>query len=511
MTSSERRPNVLLVMTDQHNVRATGWHPCGAVATPNLVQLAESGVRFDQAHVPHPLCVPSRVSFWTGTYPHDHGARHNESRLSPELPNFARLFADAGYELALFGKNHCFGPEDRQRFDTWFEADHRGLVDEKNVEGDAFRQWMATQPWRGDTLYAGVCPLEREACPTWQIGSRAAEFVASRQPAGRPFLAWVSFPDPHNPLQAPEPYASRYRPEDVALPPLEPGELATKPERQRAYAELQGYAAAGDERFRELLARYYGMVEFVDDALGLVLQALRRSGQERETVVVFTADHGEYAAEHRMMGKSSALYDCLTRVPLVVSWPGALPQGRVVEDLVSTIDVMPTLAHLAGLTPAATSRGQVLPLRGDESPRDAVFSEFGAGGPAVTVDVVREVLASSPDRRTATTRTIRAREAEGRAKSVRTSRWRYVYDPLDPVDELYDLQTDPWELTNLARDPDCAEVVQQMRRRLLDWSIATEDALPVPLFFDLDSRTSTPKATMTTAPDEAPQYAARPA
>jgi arylsulfatase A-like enzyme len=195
-----------------------------------------------------------------------------------------------------------------------------------------------------------------------------------------------------------------------------------------------------------------------------------------------------------MLAKSNAFYDCLTRVPLLFSWPGHLPAGERHPELVSTIDVMPTILQLAGVPLPDDGRGihgrQLPGTPGAPPARDSIFAEYGAGGPAVTLEMIRRLYPPG------TTRPInpllREREGQGHAKMVRTLRWKYTHDTLGEADELYDLESDPWELTNLlapppdrppgqARDLRYADVVGELRLRLVDWCLETEDARPVPL------------------------------
>jgi arylsulfatase A-like enzyme len=296
---------------------------------------------------------------------------------------------------------------------------------------------------------------------------------------------WVSIPDPHTPLQVPQPYASKYPPDSVPLPPWRDGELETKPERQRVFSHLLHYDDLRPDDVRSAAGIYYGMIDFVDERVGVLLDALERLGLRQDTVVVFTSDHGDYLGEHHLLGKSNAFYDCLTRVPLLVSWPGHLPEGVRRPELVSTIDVLPTLLSLAGVALPEGVQGQRLPgTPGAPPPREAVFSEYGAGGPAVTMDVARRRC--PPGRPRYVPPLLREREGEGHAKMVRSGHWKYTHDVTSSgqSDELYDLAADPWELTNLAGDRRYADVVAGLRLTLLDWLMETENARPVPLYYE---------------------------
>jgi choline-sulfatase len=197
------------------------------------------------------------------------------------------------------------------------------------------------------------------------------------------------------------------------------------------------------------------------------------------TIVVFCSDHGDFSGEHGMISKGGVFYDCLTRVPLILSCPSLIPQDRVDESMVNLIDIVPTLFRLQDSPVPAYMHGQPLPTITEASPREETFSEYGAGGRPFS----REELKGLPKPYGSRTifQSLQHREAEGRRKMVRTRAWKYVHDPMGDLDELYDLKTDPWELRNRIDDPSCEGIISDLSRRLLEWSIRTEDARPVPL------------------------------
>jgi arylsulfatase A-like enzyme len=261
------------------------------------------------------------------------------------------------------------------------------------------------------------------------------------------------------------------------------------------------YASLTEAQIRFRVSIYYGMIRFIDDAVGRMLDALARRGLTNDTIVVFTSDHGDYAGEHRLTDKSSTFVDAMTRVPLIVAWPGHLPAGAVDRHPVSLLDVMPTCLGLAGIDRPDGIDGRMLPGTGDDPPREAVFSEYGAGGPRLSVEDALRLLDTPWERETPAVPILRWREAEGHPKMVRWEHYKYVYDPIDRVDELYDLAADPWELTNVAGDPAYAEARRAGRDRLLDWSLRTEGGRPTPLYFDPTSarNTTTPFVPARTA------------
>jgi arylsulfatase A-like enzyme len=483
------RPNILVVMTDQQKASAIRMYGNPDVPTPSLERLAASGIRYDQCYTPHPLCVPARVSFWTGLWPHRHGSRTNEILMRPEEDDFARHLRDVGYRTALFGKDHCF-PLDRETalFDDRYVFTHSG-PDDPDPRIAEVTQWIRSGSREGDGasfLGARVNPHDPEFCPTAILARRTVRFLEEHQQQwpDQPFCAWVSIPDPHGPLQCPEPYASMHPPESITLPPWRDDDLDGKMERLRVFRTLLGYDRLSEDTIRRRMSIYYGMIRFVDDAVGQILDALDRLGLRDDTIVVFTSDHGDYVGEHRLTDKSSTLLDPMTRIPLLVSWPGHVPAGAVDGHPVSLIDVMPTCLALAEVEGPSGIDGQSLPVAGADPPREAVFSEYGAGGPRLRLADLPRFAAQPWQADSPAIPLLRWREAEGHPKMVRIDRWKYVFDPMDEVDELYDLEADPWELSNLASDPAHAGTRARMRALLLDWSIRTEGARPTPLYFD---------------------------
>lgn len=491
------QPNILLIMADQ--LKATASHLYGSTFchTPAMERLANEGTRFEHAFTPHALCVPARVSLWTGQYPHTHGSRRNETLMPAYAQHAFRLWHAAGYHAGLIGKNHCFEhPDDLALFDTWCEISHSGLPAGTSTRGmswfrpveaitaaHAVRRHMPQQtPQFG---YATTdFPLEDYS--TGLVAGQTVRFLEAHQ--HRPFALWVSFPDPHTPYETPERYAAMFPPDKIELPPWRAGEFDDAPERNRVLYEMLGLDNVPPAEVYNVLAVYYGMVRFLDDGLGQILDALDRLELRERTIVVFCADHGDFAGEHHMMRKGGLFYDCLTRVPLILSWPGHIPAGRVDDSMANLIDIVPTLLHLQGLETPRSMQGAPLPrsMQGlplptvtNAPPREATFAEYGAGGPPFTLADLAAL--PEPYGLKASKASLQWREAEGRRKMVRTRNWKVVHDPLGDKDELYDLANDPWELTNVIDDPTHSVIIADLRLKLLEWSITTEDANPVPL------------------------------
>ena len=484
------QPNIVVIMSDQMKATASHLYGNPFCETPSLARMADEGVLYENAITPHPLCVPARVSLWTSQYPHSHGSRRNETLMPGDAVHAFKLWKDAGYHTGLIGKNHCFETaQDLARFDVWCEVGHGGLPGNAETKGlpwwrpiegireaHAVRRNMPQQSPRFSYATSDA-PLEDQV--TGLLAGQAVRYLETY--GDRPFALWVSFPDPHEPWVAPTSYAEMFSPAVLQLPPWREGEFdgVEVPERNRVLYEILGMEDDALADVYGVMASYYGMTRFVDDAVGQILGALERLGLREDTIVVFCADHGDFMGEHRMTCKGGVFYDCLTHVPLIVSWPGQIASGVHESSMVSLVDIVPTLLQLQGMDIPRSMHGEGLPSAVDAAPRTAAFSEYGAGGPPFTMADLEAL--PKPYGRRALMASLRWREAEGRRKMVRTREWKYVHDPLGDQDELYDLVNDPWELENVILDPSHCDVVADMQRRLLDWSIQTEDARPVPL------------------------------
>lgn len=483
-------PNILFIMSDQMKATASHLYGNSFCETPSLARLAEDGVLYENAITPHPLCVPARVSVWTSRFPHSHGGRRNETLMPPGQDHAFRLWKQAGYRTGLIGKNHCFtSASDRALFDIWCEIGHGGLPLDPTTRGmDWFRPIEAihaahatrrNMPQQSPRFGYAVTDYPLEEYSTGLVSGQTVRFL--EEFGDEPFALWVSYPDPHEPWEAPRQYAEMFPPEKIELPSTRADEFSdgTAPERNRVLYEILGMDEDSEEDIYGVLGCYYGMTRFVDDGVGQILDALARLGLREKTIVVFCADHGDFAGEHNMCCKGGVFYDCLTHVPLIVSWPGHFAAGVRDDSMVNLVDIVPTLLHHQGIPIPRSMHGELLPTVTEATPREATFSEYGAGGPLFHMEDLAKL--PKPYGRAALMRSLRWREAEGRRKMVRTQQWKYVHDPMGDLDELYDLVNDPWELTNVAADPAHAPVIAEMRGHLADWSIRTEDNPPVPL------------------------------
>lgn len=482
-------PNVVVIMADQLKATASSVYGAGGTATPALERLAERGVTYRNAFTPSPLCVPARVSLWSGRYPSSHGSRLNETPMPEGVAHAFRLWREAGYATALIGKNHCFEePTDLALFDVLCEIGHEGLPPDRPPRGmewyrptaavEAAHATRRAMPHQAPAVSYAVTDHPLDDYSTGLVTGQAVRYLESRAATDGPFALWVSYPDPHTPYEAPRSYFEAAARDGIVLPETEPPDMPGAPERTRVLRRLLDVASAPERERRRLLTTYRAMIRFVDDGVGRILAAIEGAGLDGDTIVVFLADHGDFALEHGMARKGGAFYDCLTRVPLIVSWPGHAPAGVVDDGMANLVDVVPTLLALQGLAAPPGVQGRPLPTLTDAAPREVVFSEYGAGGPPFTLadlDDLGERVGTTHGL-DAVRASLKLREAEGFRKMVRTRDWKYVHDELGDLDELYDLRADPGELTNLAGRMGHANEVGELGAILTAWTSATDGA-----------------------------------
>lgn len=467
------RPNLLLFMPDQLRADSVGAFGNPVVQTPHVDALARRGTLFSHAWSQHSVCSPSRVSMFTGWYPHVTGHRTLTHLLKPWEPNLLRLLKDAGYNVAWVG----------QRGDTFSP----GLT----AESTDFHGWIV----RPKFVY-GRSPFEREHrlsrafyhgrrpgedSPQLDFDEAVTQTAEAWLAAGprEPWLLLVALIFPHPPFEVEEPWYSLHARGDVPAPV--DADLSRKPAFVRAVRERYGTDRLDGDEWAELVATYYGMVARVDDQLGRVLDAVAATGAAERTVTAFFTDHGEYLGDYGLVEKwPSGLDDCLLRNPLVVAGPG-VREGARCDALVELVDLLPTLLELGGTEARHTHFGRSLvPLLHDPraAHREAAYSEGGftrderhlLEDPPYPYDLKGAVQQADPVNC-------------GKAVAVRTDAWTYVHR-LYEGHELYDRSKDPRELVNRAGDPELAAVERELRERVLDWLLATSDVVP----WDADPR-----------------------
>ena len=437
---SARLPNILLIMSDEHAPMYSSTYGHPLVRTPAMDRLAAEGVTFDNAYCNSPLCLPSRMSFMTGRFVHRIGAWDNASPLPQDEVTWAHLLRDAGYDAVLCGKQHFCGLDQLHGFRAQLARDlHAELWTEDGVPRGV-PDWSrgtppAAKPW---PALADAGPGRTEEIDVDDlVEQRALEYL--RDPARRrqPWVLTASFIAPHFPFVVPRRFWDMYPLAEIDLPAIPPGHLENQHPVYRRMRSHFGSVDFPEELVRRGRAGYYGLISYLDEKIGNLLQALDDTGQSGDTLVIHLSDHGEMNGEHGMWRKSN-FFEASSRVPLQIRWPGEIAAGRRVREVVSLVDVAATLADVAGTAAEAELDGDsLLPLMKEGGPwKDEAFCEYLAHGVA------------------------------GPMAMLRRGRYKLNYSLGDPP-ELYDIETDPGEFTDLAGEAAFASVAAELQEDLL--------------------------------------------
>ncbi len=473
------RPNILIILSDEQRHDTLGCTGNPAAQTPHLDRLAEQGAVFDRCYTPFPLCCPARASLWTSRMARNHHVLGNWCAIRPEYRDDGLVadFARAGYHTLYSGKWHVPGTKpkrmgfadssaipavldglDRGRYIEEYRAyaTARGYeLVPKMIENLTARDLaQLRQPGKAPCGTAEIA-LEHYI-ETWQTGQFLQ--TLARRPEGKPFFAVVSYSAPHFPMIVPEPYDRLIRPADIVLPPNFCAPLDGKPREVAGCHYYTDYTGLDEGEWRRLIAHYYGFCSLVDTQVGKILDALRRQRQLERTIVVYASDHGDMMGSHGMFQKGHPMsYEETNRVPLLLRHPD-LAGGVRVASFASLLDVMPTLADFGGVALNRPVEGfSLAPLvqRPD--------------GPAVRDSVTAEtfLVDGEPGHRG---EYFDPRELDETRltvnMSIRTETDKYIYHMRDE-DELYDIEADPWEMRNIAREAAARPRLESLRQRLL--------------------------------------------
>lgn len=450
----ERRPNVLLITADQLRADCVGYSNQYPVRTPHLDRLSEQGVAFSHAYSVLPVCAPSRQSLLRGRRPETFGALWNYSgampvaALSPDAYTWTGAVAGSGYATAYLGKwgvNPAHGPEAYGYESYVSEAEYVGFVTEKYPD---------IRYWNG--FFGEESPLPLEDAQTHWFAARAGEMLEQLRDDGRPWHLALHFSEPHLPCRPSAPFAAMYAAADI---PEWAGFRETfvgKPYIQRQQLMSWGVEGYSWQDWAPIVARYYAVISQLDDAIGRVLETLEQLGMGDDTLVIFTADHGDMCGSHGMMDKHYIMYDDVVRVPLIVRLPSSGDGAgvrRCDRFVYNFLDLTPTILELLNLQvhdPGDLQGRSLVPLLAGEEPddwRDAVVSTYNGQQFGLYTQ-----------------------------RMIRTADWKYIWNLTD-VDELYDMIGDPGELKNLSGSTEHTELLAMLRRRLHEQLTADGDTI----------------------------------
>lgn len=459
-----KAPNILIFMTDHQR----GDSVLGRAIMPNSDRLRAQGVTFTEAFCPAPHCCPARATFFTGLYPTQHGVWHNvevgnaiSRGLADGVKTWSEDLRDAGYRMWYSGKWHVSqteSPADRgwnccpgtpsdygnrkpgNRWPRYRELAERGGDDSRGS---------------GQILTPGYPPFticgtldEEKHGDTHVVRQAVAKMKElAEESSDRPWCLYAGCIGPHDPYNVPQKYLNMYDIDDIELPPNFHDEMRDKPNFYRRTRDI--FSQLSEEEHRRAILHFLAYCTYEDALLGQLLEALEKTGQAENTIVIATSDHGDYMGEHGLWAKGVPCFRGAYHVPLIVRWPAGIEKpGSTVDELVSLADIAPTVLDVAGVAPDREFVGEsLLPFFKGESPgewRDMFFTQTNGN------------------------------ELYAIQRACFNKAFKMVYNGFD-YDELYDLEKDPHELTNVVDAPEYAETVRRMMKRIWQFAHATGD------------------------------------
>ena len=417
-----KRPNIVLILDDQMQAGAMGVAGNGMVQTPNLDRLASQGFRTTNAYSAQPVCSPYRAQFMTGRYGWNTGVTRNDVKLPNEERTIAEILKNEGYHTGYVGKWHLGGsryndggyikPEDRQGFDFWAAL-------------SCSHNYFNTKYYRDDPSD----PVEIvNGFEPWNQTDEAVGFIDRKAGDDQPFFLVVSYVPPHNPYQPHEEY-DIYRPEDVPLRPNVP--------------PWQEHSA------RNAAARYYGLVTSVDDMVGRIMRTLDERNLYDDTIVLFTSDHGDMLYSHGVTKKQRP-HEESANVPFIIRYPESnIVPGTVSDLLMSSVDILPTVLGLVGI----------------EHPADIVLDGKDLSLSLATNNAC--VMQEQPDALLLYNDLFGSNSPGWAWRAIKEARWKYAISPAGGW-LLFDLEQDPYEMTNLIEDPAYSDQYARLHARLVE-------------------------------------------
>lgn len=436
-----QQPDIVFILLDDLRWDGLSYKGHPYVKTPNIDRLRDQGASMENAFVTTSMCCPSRATFLTGTYASQHGVIDNEtSEYNPDItPPLTKSLQEAGYTTAMIGKWHMGkSAHPRPFFDYWLSFKSQGTYfdPQLNINGEK---------------------VQLKGYTTDLLTDKAIEFI-NAQPEDKPYFCMLSHKAVHEPFKPAPRHTEAYGANTTdLLPPSWNDTFEGKPEWLR---REQVRAWRWDWRTRDIEAEQvpesfpektygkhrhyinqYRCLAAVDDGVGRILQALEKRGTLKNTLIVFTSDNGYFHGEHRRWDKRLAYEESL-RIPMVIAYPGHIQPGSTVYEMVSNLDFAPTILSYAGLPVPAQMQGlDMRPILRQETTewRDSIFYEYW-------VDLAHSIPTMT---------------------AARTERYKLIqYPEINDLDELYDLETDPYEMNNLAANPEYAALHRDMENLL---------------------------------------------
>ena len=442
----EKEPNILLITTDQlrKDVVSAYDDSVGGYGeiTPNIDHLAEEGVKFENCNAVTPVCAPTRASMMTGRYPHVHGQLSNGFSMKSEETYWWEILQEDGYHTAGIGKMHVEPWDDPLNWEYNRRIEGKDFSGEDEYakflrnRGHKFNRPRFSKELKGEPMWSStfIDALPAEDQLDKYVADRAIQYFDEINQSKEPFASWVSFCNPHHPLDPPQAYYNKFENFPVPEHVYDASEEETKPKEQEVH---RAWLEATEEDRKIAWRSYLACTNFVDHQVGKLIKKLDQEGLLDNTLVIFTSDHGEMLFDHGLFDKAFFFYEQTINVPLVVR----TPDGREAERSKATcenFDVAPTILDYAG---------------------SKIPGDFQANSLNPVLEGEQEELRDY------------AVSSHLYMRMVKTDSAKLVYYQGRPYGELYDLNNDPEELENHWDDPSYAELKMNLMDKLLDWSI----------------------------------------
>ena len=445
---NSKRPNLLIIQTDEHNFRTLGcyralmtkdqalmWGPA-VVETPNIDWLARNGATCTSFYATTPVCSPSRAAFISGRYPQNTPVTNNNIPLDDNIISFAEILGRAGYATGYAGKWHLDGGGKPQ----WAPTRKFGFADNRYMFNRGHWKQLQDTPQgprikarsdKGGASYS-VQGADEKSFATDFLADKTVDFINANK--NKPFCYMVSLPDPHGPDTVRAPYDTMFKNQKYNAPRTFDKPTENLPSWAKPSGGFNG------------MAQYYGMVKCIDDNVGKILNTLRTTGLIKNTIVIFTADHGDLRGEHHRQNKGVP-FEGSAKVPFVMYYPAKVKSGAVIDESLGCVDFLPTIISLMGQKTAQTEQG-----------RDASELFTTGKAPAGWEDVTF----------------FRSTGGQGIWLAAATKRYKLIYSGQDDP-WLFDLEKDPDELVNRFGEPSCRELVRTLSRQLLAYGKRYKD------------------------------------
>ncbi|CDN31520.1 Choline-sulfatase [Mucinivorans hirudinis] len=444
----QSRPNIILIMTDQHRFDCIGYYGNSSIKTPNLDALARDGLFFTNGYSSTPSSTPARAALLTGMSPWHHGML-GYSQVARQYPvEMPRMLSEAGYYTMAIGKMHYSPQREMHGFDAVL-LDESGRVESFDFMSD-YRRWFLQKSSSQDPDKTGLSwndnrekpyQLAENLHPTWWTGEKAVEFIRSYK-QNKPLLLKISFARPHSPYDAPQRYLDMYEGVEIPVPWI--GNWCSD-FKDREHVPDPAFGDFGVDFAVASRRNYYANITFIDDWIGEIIKELKDRGMYENSVIIFTSDHGDMLGDHYHWRKTYA-YEGSTHVPYIVKFPAgvqtALPKGASAEQCVELRDIMPTALEVAGVEiPTCVDGESLLTIARHTEPK---WREYIDLEHATTYDKANYWVA------------------------LTDGKFKYVYNLFNGAEQLFRLESDPHELFELSAQAEYGETLKRWRTRMVE-------------------------------------------